>query len=223
MARPLLQLTLLLAALPAQYLLSRWSGDGDSATDRLLSMWADLRRSYLNVSAWAEWMSSCLPDITRLRAPQVEEEAEEDIPGESPALEVLLHDNDLGYFGASTEVHSPRPAYVLHRVGQVVMETENHMIGVIISWDAKLRAPPQWIKKRYSESEMKRAEDSPHYKIVFNGPGPSSIMIGYLPQSAIRPLTGMKPDIPTLDHYFTHFDGEKFVLQPWLEQIYPEG
>ncbi len=55
----------------------------------------------------------------------------------------------------SKEVRSPRPAYVLHRVGQVVMETQNQMVGVIMGWDAGLRAPPEWFKrKKYSDSEV---------------------------------------------------------------------
>ncbi|KAG9347656.1 hypothetical protein JZ751_005228 [Albula glossodonta] len=118
---------------------------------------------------------------------------EDDSQGESPALEVLMHDNDQGYFGASKEVRSPRPLYVLHRVGQVVMEKNNHMVGVIVSWDHRLKAPPEWTKKMYSSSE-----------------------------TSLELLTGFQPDIPTLNMYFSHFDGKKFVMQSWLQELFPE-
>lgn len=44
---------------------------------------------------------------------------------------------------------------MLHRVGQVVIETQNKMVGVIVGWDAELRAPPEWYKrKKYTDSEV---------------------------------------------------------------------
>ncbi|XP_031437769.1 si:dkey-261l7.2 [Clupea harengus] len=218
----ILQLTLLLSALPAQFLISKWTRG--SAVERfhaiksLLKAWNDLRLSYLNASAWGEWVTSWVPEVTFFDSP----EEEEDVEDGTPPIEVLLQDNDLGYFGASKDIHSPRPAYVLHRVGQVVMENQNHMVGVIVGWDAELRAPSKWIKKRYTESELQSAADSPHYKVVFSGPASTSIMVGYLPQSTLKLIRGYKPDIPTLDMYFSDFDGGKFVMLPWLEQIYPE-
>ncbi|KAL2082423.1 hypothetical protein ACEWY4_022241 [Coilia grayii] len=218
----ILQLTLLLSALPAQFLIAKWTSG--SAAERydaiksLLGAWNDLRSSYLNVSAWAEWAMSWVPKVTLLD----NSEEGDNVEDGSPPLEELLQDNDLGFFGASKDPRSPRPAYVLHRVGQVVSEKQNHMVGVIVGWDAELRAPSKWIKKRYSDSELESAADKPHYKVVFLGPAPSSIMVGYLPQSALRRVMGYKPDIPTLHLYFSDFDGERFVMQPWLQQIYPE-
>ncbi|XP_076129448.1 uncharacterized protein LOC143110440 isoform X1 [Alosa pseudoharengus] len=224
-ATTILQLALLLSALPAQYLISKWSSV--SAAERyhsiksFLRAWNDLRSSYLNASAWIEWATSWVPKVTFSRLFDDPEEVE-DVDDGSPPLEELLQDNDLGYFAASKDVHSPRPMYVLHRVGHVVMESQNNMVGVIVGWDAELRAPPNWIKKRYTPPELQSAVDSPHYKVVFSGPASSSIMVGYLPQSALRRIRGYKPEIPTLDLYFSDFDGEKFVMKPWLEQIYPE-
>lgn len=95
---------------------------------------------------------------------------------------------------------------------------------------------------------MTKAENTPHYKVLFSGPGPSSVTIGYLPQTQLQRVTGIRvgsqnrvsanrttraskhlpllcplqPDIPTLENYFTHFDGERFIMQPWLQKIYPE-
>ncbi|XP_076129450.1 uncharacterized protein LOC143110440 isoform X3 [Alosa pseudoharengus] len=155
-ATTILQLALLLSALPAQYLISKWSSV--SAAERyhsiksFLRAWNDLRSSYLNASAWIEWATSWVPKVTFSRLFDDPEEVE-DVDDGSPPLEELLQDNDLGYFAASKDVHSPRPMYVLHRVGHVVMESQNNMVGVIVGWDAELRAPPNWIKKRYTPPE----------------------------------------------------------------------
>eukprot|EP00063_Salmo_salar_P014575 XP_013989410.1 PREDICTED: uncharacterized protein LOC106566092 isoform X2 [Salmo salar] len=187
----ILQLTLLLSALPAQYLISRWTGASVAqryhATKRVL----------------------------------VGGEEEGEVPGESPALEVMLQDNDLGFFGASRSVRRPRPPFVFLRVGDVVMERNGHMIGVIVSWDPELRAPPEWMSRVHPNEEV-NAENTPHYKVLFSGPGPSSFLVGYLPQTRLERVTGTKPEIPTLEQYFTHFDGERFIMQPWLQEIFPE-
>ncbi|XP_035632933.1 uncharacterized protein si:dkey-261l7.2 isoform X3 [Oncorhynchus keta] len=187
----ILQLTLLLSALPAQYLISRWTGASVAqryhATKRVL----------------------------------VGGEEEGEVPGESPALEVMLQDNDLGFFGASRLVRRPRPPFVFLRVGDVVMERNGHMIGVIVSWDPELRAPPEWMSRLHPNEEV-NAENTPHYKVLFSGPGPSSLLVGYLPQTRLERVTGTRPEIPTLEQYFTHFDGERFIMQSWLQEIFPE-
>lgn len=141
---------------------------------------------------------------------------------ESPPIETMMYDNDQGFFGASKTVRSPRPPYVFLRVGEVVLERNRQMVGVVVSWDPELRAPPEWVDRVYSDFEGTKAERTPHYKVLFSGPGPSSLVVAYLPQTQLERITGMKPDIPTLENYFTHFDGERFVMQPWLRELFPE-
>ncbi|XP_066556424.1 uncharacterized protein LOC136747491 [Amia ocellicauda] len=216
-----LHLCLLLSALPAQLLLSRWSGGTAAqrhrAAHRLVSAWNNLRKSYLNVSVWKEWLKQWLDTLIPIPSGQ-----QVDGEGQSPALEVLLYSNDQGYFGASKEVRSPRPDTVLYRVGQVVVDRGNKMVGVIVSWDEKMKAPPEWIRTMYSDSELQIVQDVPHYKILFHGPGPSSVMVGYMPQTSLETITGLKPEIPTLDHYFSHFDGEQFIMKSWLKEVFPD-
>uniref|UniRef100_A0A9J7YP39 Si:dkey-261l7.2 n=1 Tax=Cyprinus carpio carpio TaxID=630221 RepID=A0A9J7YP39_CYPCA len=197
-------------------------------------------------------------DVMSCNRTFAEEEDEFQTLEETLAIELMMHDNEHGYFAVSKEVRSPRPAYVLHRVGQVVM-TQNNMVGVIIGWDAGLRAPPEW-NKRKKYPELERAKDTPHYRIMFSGPDSSSVLIGYIPQYNIKLFLAfqvqrnllhlfpsynicvflvvsygcldcvlisvcvclvLQPDIPTLQHYFSHFDGEKFVMEEWLQEIYP--
>ncbi|XP_034755199.1 uncharacterized protein si:dkey-261l7.2 isoform X2 [Etheostoma cragini] len=219
-ATAVLQLVLLLSAVPAQYYISRWSGSTVAqryhASTRLLRIWKDWRTSHLNVTAWMDWADQQMSKVTSLI------DFGQEVAPESLAIEAMIFDNDQEFFGASKTVRSPRPPYVFLRVGEVVMERKGYMVGVVVSWDSELRAPPQWVDRVYSSSEGPKAEKTPHYKVLFNGPGASSVFVGYLPQTQLERVTGMRPDIPTLENYFTHFDGERFVMQPWLRELFPE-
>lgn len=55
---------------------------------------------------------------------------------------------------ASKTARSPRPPYVFLRVGEVVLETKGHMVGVVVSWDPELQAPPEWVDRMYSGSDV---------------------------------------------------------------------
>ncbi|XP_035000462.2 uncharacterized protein si:dkey-261l7.2 [Hippoglossus stenolepis] len=215
-----LQIALLFSAVPAQYLISRWSGSSAvqryHATTRLLRIWKEWRGSYLNGTAWMDWANQHMSNVMSLVGLEQEETSA------PPPVETLLYGNDQGFFGASTEVRSPRPPFVFLRVGEVVMERKGHMVGVVVSWDPELRAPLEWIKRMYSGPEGTTAEKTPHYKVLFSGPGATSLLVAYLPQTQLERITGMKPDVPTLENYFTHFDGERFIMQPWLREIFPE-
>ncbi|KAK7907156.1 hypothetical protein WMY93_015768 [Mugilogobius chulae] len=221
-ATALLQVALLLSAVPAQYYISRWYGTTATqrfhATARLLRIWKDLRSSYLSATAWAEWGNLQLSKVTSFLGFETEANG---FP-KSLKIERMIIDNDQGYFGASKTVRKPRPPYVFLRVGDVVLETRNNMVGVVISWDHELTAPSEWVNRQNYEGI--KAEKTPHYKILFNGPAASSITVAYLPQTQLERVTGMRPNIPTLDKYFTHFDGAqfRFVMQPWLRAIFPE-
>ncbi|MED6292600.1 hypothetical protein CHARACLAT_002043 [Characodon lateralis] len=215
-----LQIALLLSAVPAQYFITRWSGATAAqryhATTRLLRIWKQWRASYLNAAAWTDWTNQQFSKVKSLVGLGQEEEQT------SPPVETMIFDNDQGFFGASKAVRSPRPPFVFLRVGEVVMERKGHMVGVVVSWDPELRAPPEWVDRMYSSSEDTKAEKTPHYKVLFSGPGPSSLMVAYLPQTQLERITGMRPDIPTLENYFTHFDGTRFVMQDWLRELFPE-
>lgn len=221
-AAALLQLALLLSAVPAQYFISHWTGSTAAqrfhATSRLLRIWKDLRSSYLNGTAWMEWSYEHFNTVMSYFGFEMDPQE----PPKTPAIEVMLVDNDKGYFGASKTVRKPRPPFVFLRVGEVVMEMKGHMVGVVISWDPELRAPTEWVDRVYSNSQDIKAEKTPHYKVLFKGPGQSSLLVAYLPQTQLERISGIRPNIPTLDDYFTHFDGQRFVMQPWLRAIFPE-
>ncbi|KAJ0027062.1 hypothetical protein NQD34_018062 [Periophthalmus magnuspinnatus] len=214
-ATALLQVALLLSAVPAQYFISRWYGSTATqrfhATTRLLRIWKDLRSSYLNGTAWTEWSSQHDDEFLEKRYIYM--------------TNALLHLFSL-LNAASKTIRKPRPPYVFLRVGEVVLESKRNMVGVVVSWDPELRAPAEWVDRVYSDFEVSTPEKTPHYKVLFNGPGESSLLVAYLPQTQLERVTGMKvslrPNIPTLENYFTHFDGERFVMQPWLRAMFPE-
>eukprot|EP00066_Takifugu_rubripes_P026094 XP_011615360.1 PREDICTED: uncharacterized protein LOC105418226 [Takifugu rubripes] len=220
-AAAVLQLGLLLSAVPAQYFISRWSGSTAAqryhASTRLVRIWRDWQKSYLNSTVWMEWANKHFSKVMSLVGLEDAQMAQESL-----ALEAMIFDNDQGFFGASKTVRSPRPPYVFLRVGEVVMESKRHMVGVVVSWDPELRAPQKWIDRVYSVSEGLKAENTPHYKVVFGGHDDDSVIIGYLPQTQLERITGLRPDIPTLENYFTHYDGERFAMQPWLRELFPE-
>ncbi|XP_058470151.1 uncharacterized protein si:dkey-261l7.2 [Solea solea] len=215
-----LQLALILSAVPAQYLISQWTGTNAAQryhkTTRLIRIWRDWRKSYLNATAWMDWADQQMSDVMSMVGMQQE------VKMDSPPVEAMLFDNDKGFFGASSTVRSPRPPFVFLRVGEVVRERKGNMVGVVVSWDPEMRAPSEWINKIYSSFEGAAAERTPHYKVLFGGPAGSSLMVAYLPQTQLERITGMRPNIPTLENYFTHFDGERFIMQPWLRELFPE-
>ncbi|KAL0967140.1 hypothetical protein UPYG_G00248320 [Umbra pygmaea] len=225
-ATTILQLTLLLSALPVQYLISRWTGPSVAqryhATKRLMGLWTEWRKNYLNTTVWTEWLSQLMEEVMSLVTGAAGGDEAGQMSEESLDLEAMMQDNDLGFFGASRSIRRPRPPFVFLRVGDVVMEVNGHMIGVIVSWDPELRAPPEWINRVHPNTEDRTSQNTPHYKVLFSGPGPSTLLVGYLPQNRLERLTGTRPDIPTLESYFTHFDGERFIMQPWLQEIFPE-
>uniref|UniRef100_A0A3Q3ENB6 Si:dkey-261l7.2 n=1 Tax=Labrus bergylta TaxID=56723 RepID=A0A3Q3ENB6_9LABR len=191
-----LQLVLLLSAVPAQYLISQWSGSSTAqrfhATTRMLRIWKDWRTSYLNGTIWMDWANQQISKVKFC---------------------FLLPT-------ASKTARRPRPLYVFLRVGDVVMERNRNMVGVVVSWDSELRAPPEWIERMYSNPEGHKAEKTPHYKVLFKSQDIKrshkySIILGLT-------LRCFQPDIPSMEKYFTHFDGERFVMQPWLREIFPE-
>ncbi|XP_054616980.1 uncharacterized protein si:dkey-261l7.2 [Dunckerocampus dactyliophorus] len=217
-----LQLALLLSALPAQYFISRWSGSTASqrlhTSTRFLRVWNEWRKSYLNASAWTEWGERQVSKVWSFLGLQTEDE----VAKKMVAMETMLRDNNQGFFGASKAVRSPRPPYVFLRVGEVVIERKGHRVGVVVSWDSEMRAPAEWVDRMYSDVEAHAAEKTPHYKVLFGGPRPASLFVAYLPQTQLKRIRGTQPDIPTLEKYFSHFDGERFVPLPWLRKIFPE-
>ncbi|XP_043929613.1 uncharacterized protein LOC122803960 isoform X2 [Protopterus annectens] len=184
-----LQICLLLSALPAQYLISRWTETTASqrldSTRRLVNSWNNFCKSYLSLESWIDWayhwISKARPWFDESYDPQ----------GESPALEVLEYKAKRGYFGESTELRSPRPRSVKFHVGQVFLHKRYGYVGVIVGWDAKAKAPEEWLQKMYKENK-KSMQDTPHYKVLIDTSSTESTPTAYIPQQDIEILSGIQ-------------------------------
>uniref|UniRef100_A0A1A8BX32 Uncharacterized protein n=2 Tax=Nothobranchius kadleci TaxID=1051664 RepID=A0A1A8BX32_NOTKA len=94
-----LQIALLFSAVPAQYLISRWSGPTAAqryhATTRLLRVWKEWRTSFLNQSsAWIDWTNQQLSKVKTLVGLEPKEPA-----AQTPPVGTMIFDNDKGFFG----------------------------------------------------------------------------------------------------------------------------
>ncbi len=75
---------------------------------------------WLRVESWQRW---CYTIFKRINNRSVDvgmdDDAQGDLSGESPAFEVLKYRDRNGHFGQSAEVRDPKPPHVRLRVGQV--------------------------------------------------------------------------------------------------------
>ncbi|XP_078068559.1 uncharacterized protein LOC144493474 [Mustelus asterias] len=215
-AAAVLQIGLLISALPAQYILSRWSGSDSTqrtqASRRLIDNWNRFKRTYLNLQAWKDWLIEW-----SLKERSIEPD---DLPGESPAMEVFLLKQNNGYFADSTEPRSPRPLSVKYRVGQVFTHKQEGYYGVIVGWDERARAPEEWLNERYL-SDMQNLRNTPHYKVLIQAVDGGTSETAYIPESDIVIVTGVQVFHPLLIYYFSMFFGDQYIMMPWLLQLYP--
>ncbi|XP_068923086.1 F-box only protein 21-like isoform X2 [Petaurus breviceps papuanus] len=170
----IIQLCVLVAAFPAQYLLSQWY-----RADSTQSLQVTERNWY--------------------------NEGEE-----------YIH----AYFAEPTQIRSPRPESIQFKVGMVIMHKQLGFSGVIIGWDVEARAPEEWLKQKYPP-EKQYLRKSPHYRILVNKSNRIGISTAYVPEENLKVITGYEVFHPDLKAYFSKYDGTKYIMQPWLKQIYP--
>ncbi|XP_014350013.1 uncharacterized protein SI:DKEY-261L7.2 [Latimeria chalumnae] len=212
-----LQICLILSALPAQYLISQWSGTNANqrfhATKRLISSWNNFRKSYFSLDAWTEWLTQWISKARFWHN-------EDDVQGESPAFEVLLFKERTGFFAESPHVRSPKPAAVGYRVGQVFINKRYGYIGVIVGWDATAKAPEEWLRQTYP-LHSQDLRDTPHYKVLIDIANKGKTLSTYIPEQDIEIIAGLQIQNPTLETYFSDFNGVQYTMKPWLRKIYP--
>lgn len=210
-----LQLLLLVAAVPLQTLIVQWSGN--NAFQRLHAMrWlteelGGLQQRLLRPVPWLAWARG----FVRHARTALGEEEEEDAMGECAALEVLRLEEIDGHFATSVSVRSPRPPRVSFRVGQVIRHRHAGFTGVIIGWDARTRAPHDWMQRSHRGKASLR--EAPHYRVLVSGRD----AVTYVPQDDIAVLNGVQVTHEELGVYFRAFDGAQYVARPWLRELYP--
>ncbi|XP_071485143.1 uncharacterized protein [Diadema antillarum] len=231
------QLALLLLIVPAQYILTQWKPI--STTERNLEvkglidklhLW---KEKFFNPEWWRRrgqnaWntLSNFMDHFEKYGekilhgGPVTDDDIDDDLEGESPAIEVLKFRQSNGYYGSSTEPRSPRPRHVKFRVGQVVRNKMMGYRGVIIGWDLTVKAPEQWIKE-HIPPENKRYLSQPNYMILVNGQDRQSFTTAYVVQEALESVENVKVEHSQIDEYFEAFDGSRYLVRPWLKKIYP--
>ncbi|XP_034622052.1 uncharacterized protein LOC117875160 isoform X1 [Trachemys scripta elegans] len=212
-----LQICVLLSALPAQYFISQWYGT-DSAqrlqvTQRIIGYWNRFIKSYLSLDAWTDHLKLWISKTRNWYYGEKRTQGVED--------EKEIH----AYFAESTHIHSPKPESVQFNVGQVIIHRRFGYSGVIVGWDVKARAPEEWLQHKYPP-EKQGLRDTPHYRILINQANSFSKSTAYIPEEDITIIMGLEvvsffihnPDLTT---YFSRYDGSKYIMQPWLRKIYP--
>lgn len=221
------QLLVLLLALPAQYLLTQWSGANIEALratyfqDMLRSMKQTVASTEAIVaSVWQYFLKVSIFRLdfkhrkaARYKTPQTYD------GGECVATEVFHHRSPNGYFARSTVIRSPRPNTVKYRVGQVVRHLIHGYRGVIIGWDHNCNAPNSWMDKLYAGDAAKQI--SPHYLILVDKRDRVDDRPTYVLQDNIVIVTNVVIKHDKLWDYFQLYDGAQFSMRPAMQQLYP--
>ncbi|NWV75512.1 FBX21 protein, partial [Dasyornis broadbenti] len=225
-AAALVQLSMLLFALPAQYFISQWYGT-DSAeriqiTERLvIASWSISTRSYLSLDAWADRFKlllsktrTCLyVELLILHFRNWYYEENKTRSGHNKA-------KPHSSFAETTHVHSPKPEYIKFHVGQVIIHKRFGYSGVIVGWDVKATTPEEQLQSRYPPAKQD-LKYTPHYRILINKANGFGKSTAYVPEEEITIIMGLEVYHPDMETYFSGYDGSKYIMQPWLKRLYP--
>ncbi|CAH1798520.1 unnamed protein product, partial [Owenia fusiformis] len=181
-----LQLSLLILAVPAQYMISKYmdspSTERSQALRKILSSALELRNKYFTWKSWEKWYRQIVQNL-RAKSPSFKGNADDE--GESPAIEVMKYRDPKGHFADSPEPRRPRPPEVKYRVGQVIKHKIWGYRGVIIGWDPKARAPEEWLQANHPPNK-KHWRDMPNYSILVDTRDRMSPQTTYVPQENIE-------------------------------------
>ncbi|NXM64562.1 FBX21 protein, partial [Illadopsis cleaveri] len=229
-----LQISVLLFAFPAQYLISQWyrtdPAERIQITERLIiASWSISTRSYLSPDVWADrlklWVSktSSEQEAAKERFLNVELlilHFRNWYYGENKTKSGDNEGKPHSYFAESTHVHSPRPEHIKFRVGQVIIHRRFGYSGVIVGWDVKANTPEEQLQPRYSPVKQD-LKDTPHYQILINKANGFGKSTAYVPEEEITVIMGLEVYHPDMETYFSGYDGSKYIMQTWLKKLYP--
>lgn len=211
MPRPGVQLLLLVAAVPFQYLISKWTTpvavDREYLTRRLLTDGTNIFWKVCNLTEWKIFINEL---HKRFLYPTND--------GECPAREVMLYNEPKGYFSGSPEPKIERKD-VKFRVGQVIKHKKFGYRGVIIGWDYKAKAPDHWLQVNHFDPGWRHL---PNYSVLVDTRDRTDVQTTYVVEENMDVITDSQIEHPEIDSYFTSFDGNQYVLRPWLKELYPK-
>lgn len=211
----------LFSCVPLQYfILQNWGNSSESsrsyALKRFMTYGTQFYDEYLNPNSWKQWLIQVfnLPKIS------IPFESDDDDHGESPAIEVMKFKQNNGYFAMSPDPRTHRSPNIEFRVGQVIVHKTWKYRGVIIGWDEKARAPPEWIEEFNRKNKMWK--NMPNYSILVDTRDRLTPQITYVPQENLEVVKSTKVFHPLIDHYFENYDGAQYIPRPWLQTLYPQ-
>lgn len=150
-------------------------------------------------------------------------------------------DTQADWFGSSPEPRTPRPAKVQFSIGQVYRHAHTGSRGVIVGWDARTRAPRQWVEMNQGQLGASFSRlNAPHYSVIeevdedANGrpskKGEMSFMMRYIIGDFMRVLDdGFKVEPlrfhPDVARHFGSYNSNtgRYTPLPWLRERYPHG
>ncbi|NXG35057.1 FBX21 protein, partial [Dromaius novaehollandiae] len=233
-AAALLQICVLLSALPAQYFISQWYGT-DSAqriqiTERLQASPTLLylfRKEFSFLSQMTLWPGKLecgwemRPFLLKNNIHIIPQTFLNWYYGEKKIKSGENEETTNSYFAESTYIRSPKPEYIQFSVGQVIVHKRFGYSGVIVGWDVKAKAPEEWLQHKYPPAKQD-LKDTPHYRILINKANGFGKSTAYIPEEEITIIMGLEVvHHPDMKAYFSGYDGSKYVMQPWLKKIYP--
>ncbi|XP_013408133.1 uncharacterized protein LOC106175746 [Lingula anatina] len=220
--RAAFQFGLILLAVPAQYLITKWMTSNqvqrNVALRSILNSAVTFHEKYFTWKSWQKW---CFDVISKVHLHSKPSYGESDAPdGESPAVEVMKHDQPDGYFAGSPHPRVSRQENVKYRVGQVIRHKIHGYRGVIVGWDPKAKAPESWLQQMHPK-DKKHWRDMPNYAILVDTRDREMPQVTYVPQENIEILSNTKVLHPGIDEYFEGFDGAQYLPRPHLRALYP--
>ncbi|CAF4975092.1 unnamed protein product, partial [Rotaria sp. Silwood1] len=172
---------------------------------------------YLSPTTWFNWFISFVIEVPLGFNPLLHKRTwRRGI--ESPATEVYYMREKYGYFATSPAIRSSRSEYVKYRVGQVIRHKIYGYRAVIIGWDEIASAPDQWLDEHHHEHPEFRTQ--PNYSVLLDTRDRRAHKT-YIPQEHIEVIKNTKIVNAQLSDYFSFFDGVQYIMQPWLQELYP--
>ena len=155
----------------------------------------------------------------------------------------FAHDSPEDWFAASRAPRAQRPPSLIawsHSVGTVYKHKLTGAHGVIIGWDARTRAPREWLARNLpgerSWADRLRRLYSPHYSVLEERRKPDGtlqFMQRYIVAQCIEddaePCIQVESPPTTLEHpdtskYFAGFDPLRgYIPNAALAEVYPNG
>ncbi|CAI4224606.1 unnamed protein product [Auanema sp. JU1783] len=123
------------------------------------------------------------------------------------------------YYASSKKVRQ-RTSDMKFRIGDVVYNKLRKYRGLVIGWDLRAHAPPEFMDALKQSEEW---QDGPHYAILIDGKDRLQPEMGYSPQMSLV-LSEGRIHHHLISRYAERYDEKlkKYVLRPRLRDTYPD-